>query len=88
MQQAGVTLRAGAGGLGEIEVQPVFTAHPTEITRRAVLLKRRRIAGELEKLDRLPLPDSQAQACEDIILAEITALWQTDEVRLQKPTVL
>ena len=87
MKNAGVTLEQALAALGEIEVQPVFTAHPTEITRRAVLLKRGRIARELEKLDRLPLPDSQAQACEDTILGEITALWQTDEVRLQKPTV-
>ena len=28
------------------------------------------------------------RACEDTILGEITALWQTDEVRLQKPTVI
>jgi phosphoenolpyruvate carboxylase len=88
MKNAGVTLEQALAALGEIEVQPVFTAHPTEITRRAVLLKRGRIARELEKLDRLPLPDSQAQACEDTILGEITALWQTDEVRLQKPTVV
>ena len=88
MKQAGVTLEQALAAFGEIEVQPVFTAHPTEITRRAVLLKRGRIARELEKLDRLPLPDSQAQACEDTILGEITALWQTDEVRLQKPTVI
>ena len=72
----------------EVEVQPVFTAHPTEITRRAVLLKRRRIAAELEKLDQLPLPDIRARAGEEMILSEITALWQTDEVRLQRPTVL
>ncbi len=88
MKQAGVTLEQALAALGETEVQPVFTAHPTEITRRAVLLKRRRIAAELEKLDRLPLPDVQAQACEDTILADITALWQTDEVRLQKLTVI
>ena len=87
MKNAGVTLEQALAALGEIEVQPVFTAHPTEITRRAVLLKRGRIARELEKLDRLPLPDSQSQACEDTILGEVTALWQTDEVRLQKPTV-
>ena len=87
MKQAGVTLEQALSALGEIEVQPVFTAHPTEITRRAVLLKRGRITQELEKLDQLPLPDSQAQASEDTILGEITALWQTDEVRLQKPTV-
>jgi len=88
MKQAGITLERALAALSEIEVQPVFTAHPTEITRRAVLLKRRRIAGELEKLDQLPLPDAQAQACEDIILGEITALWQTDEVRLQRLTVI
>jgi phosphoenolpyruvate carboxylase len=88
MKHAGITLEQSLAALGEIEVQPVFTAHPTEITRRAVLLKRRRIAAELEKLDRLPLPDSQAQACESVILTEITALWQTDEVRLQRPTVV
>ena len=87
MKNAGVTLEQALAVLAETEVLPVFTAHPTEITRRAVLLKRGRIARELEKLDRLPLPDSQAQACEDTILGEITALWQTDEVRLQKPTV-
>ena len=88
MKEAGISLEQALSAFSEIEVQPVFTAHPTEITRRAVLLKRRRIAGELEKLDRLPLPDSEAQACEDVILAEIAALWQTDEVRLQKPTVV
>ena len=88
MKQAGITLEQALTALAEIEVQPVFTAHPTEITRRAVLLKRRRIAGELEKLDRLPLPDAQAQASEDTILADITALWQTDEVRLQKLNVV
>ncbi|HEX8798127.1 MAG TPA: phosphoenolpyruvate carboxylase, partial [Terriglobales bacterium] len=88
MKQAGITLEQALAALSEIDVQPVFTAHPTEITRRAVLLKRRRIAGELERLDQLPLSDAQAQECEDIILGEITALWQTDEVRLQRLTVI
>jgi phosphoenolpyruvate carboxylase len=87
MKQAGITPEQALAALREIEVQPVFTAHPTEITRRAVLLKRRRIAAELEKLDRLPLTDARARMCEGVILGAITALWQTDEVRLQRPTV-
>jgi len=68
-------------------VTPVFTAHPTEVARQTVLLKRRRIAEQLERLDRLPLTEVEALRCEQTIHAEITSLWQTDEVRQTKPTV-
>ena len=73
--------------LRQIKVVPVFTAHPTEVARRTVLTKRRRIAKCLELLDRLPMPRSEALEMEMAIAAEITALWQTDEVRVQKPQV-
>ncbi len=88
MKESGISMERALAAVSEIEVQPVFTAHPTEITRRAVLLKRRRIAKELERLDRLPLSNAEAQACEDAIQVEISALWQTDEVRLQRLTVI
>jgi len=68
-------------------VTPVFTAHPTEVARQTVLLKRRRIAEQLERLDRLPLTVGEALRGEQRIQAEIAALWQTDEVRQTKPTV-
>ena len=87
MKEAGLSLEQALAALSEIEVVPVFTAHPTEITRRSVLLKRSRIGRELEKLDHLPLSTAEIAESEAAILAEITALWQTDEVRLQKPTV-
>ena len=70
-----------------MSVTPVFTAHPTEVARQTVLLKRRRIAQQLARLDRLPLTGTTAETCEENIRAEVTALWQTDEVRLAKPTV-
>jgi phosphoenolpyruvate carboxylase len=73
--------------LRKIKVVPVFTAHPTEVTRHTVLYKRRRIAAALERLDQFPLANDDARDYEAQILAEITALWQTDEVRLKKPTV-
>ncbi len=73
--------------LHSIRIIPVFTAHPTEVARRTVLLKRRRIAHALEMLDALPISDANAAEMESQILAEITALWQTDEVRINKPTV-
>ncbi len=87
LKQKGLSLEKALAELAKIDVVPVFTAHPTEVARRSVLLKRRRIAKHLEALDRLPLTPADAAEHEDAILSEITALWQTDEVRLKKPTV-
>ncbi|HKB97760.1 MAG TPA: phosphoenolpyruvate carboxylase, partial [Terriglobales bacterium] len=87
MKSAGVSTDAMIASLRKVKGTPVFTAHPTEITRHTIRLKRRRIAGYLERLDQLPLSDSEAREYESLILAEITALWQTDEVRLNRPTV-
>src|SRR5271157_2923947 len=87
MKEAGMPAEAALAALRQIVVTPVFTAHPTEVARQTVLVKRRRIAEQLERLDRLPLTVGEALRCEQIIHAEIAALWQTDEVRQTKPTV-
>ena len=87
MRSAGVLAENMLESLRKVKVTPVFTAHPTEITRHTIRLKRRRIAAYLERLDQLPLSNSESREYESLILAEITALWQTDEVRLNKPTV-
>jgi phosphoenolpyruvate carboxylase len=87
MRQSGINLETALEWLRQIQVIPVFTAHPTEVARRTVLFKRQRIAANLELLDRLPLTDAEALKREAAIAAEITALWQTDEVRRRPPTV-
>jgi len=87
LREAGKSASEIQDALRKIKVIPVFTAHPTEVTRHTVLYKRRRIVNILERLDQLPLAHSDAHDQEEQILAEITALWQTDEVRLNKPTV-
>ena len=87
LRAAGLDAPAALALLTRIEVIPVFTAHPTEVARRTVLFKRRRIAHALEQLDRLPLTEAEAHARAAGIAAEITALWQTDEVRRRRPTV-
>ncbi|HEV3512182.1 MAG TPA: phosphoenolpyruvate carboxylase [Candidatus Sulfotelmatobacter sp.] len=87
MKAAGISGEQALAALAEIQIMPVFTAHPTEVARQTVLLKRRRIAEQLERLDRLPLTPEEAEGCESNIRAEVTSLWQTDEVRLAKPTV-
>src|SRR6202142_3454268 len=87
MRAAGIDAGQALEVLRKINVVPVFTAHPTEVARRTVLLKRRRIGKQLERLDRLPLTNADATRFEEHIFAEVTSLWQTDEVRLEKPLV-
>jgi phosphoenolpyruvate carboxylase len=87
MKRVGITAEEAMGWLGKVLVVPVFTAHPTEVARRSVMFKRRRIGDLLEELDRIPIPAADLANLEDDVLAEITSLWQTDEVRSRRPTV-
>ena len=87
MRCVGIPAEEALHWLRQIFIVPVFTAHPTEIARRSVLTKRRRIGEFLERLDRIPLPDEQLASLEESLVAEITALWQTDEVRSSRPKV-
>jgi phosphoenolpyruvate carboxylase len=87
MRAAGISAEEALGWLRSICIIPVFTAHPTEVARRVVMFKRRRIAELLEQLDRIPLSDEQLDEFEESLTAEITALWETDEVRTRRPTV-
>jgi phosphoenolpyruvate carboxylase len=87
MKSAGVSGAEALAMLARVCVTPVFTAHPTEVARRSVMFKRRRISDLLEQLDRVPLPEAVLEGLERDVTAEITALWQTDDVRSARPTV-
>ena len=84
---AGLSAKEALASLRQVKIVPTFTAHPTEVARRTVLFKRRRISEQLARLDHLPLPSAEAAEYEALIQAEITSLWQTDEVRVERPQV-
>src|SRR5579875_646621 len=87
MRRVGISAQEALDYLRRVLVVPVFTAHPTEAARRTVMFKRRRIGEFLAELDRIPLPEQEMARYEELLLAEITSLWQTDEVRSRRPTV-
>jgi phosphoenolpyruvate carboxylase len=74
--------------LARLDVRPVFTAHPTEATRRSVSLKRRQIAELLERRSDPRLDDLDRARLDDHVSEAIDLLWQTDELRLHRPTPL
>ena len=66
--------------LADFSVRPVFTAHPTEASRRSVLNKLALISDLLE---------APANRARDARLSEaIDLLWQTDELRVERPLVI
>ncbi len=73
--------------LTRTSITPVFTAHPTESKRKTTLQIQRRIS-ELLRSDVAidPLPSQQSTI--DEIHAEIVLLWQSDETRTRRPTVM
>ena len=87
LREAGIDAAQAYDLLRRICITPVFTAHPTEVARRSVMFKRRRISDLLEQLDRIPVPDAHLESLERDLTSEITALWQTDDVRSARPTV-
>jgi phosphoenolpyruvate carboxylase len=87
MRRVGISADEALDWLKRVLIVPVFTAHPTEVARRSVMFKRRRIGDFLATLDRIPVPEQDLARLEQLVLAEITSLWQTDEVRSRRPTV-
>ncbi|MDF2182279.1 phosphoenolpyruvate carboxylase [Neptuniibacter sp. CAU 1671] len=66
--------------LGQMRIDLVLTAHPTEVNRRTLIQKYDDVALCLKNLDR---GDSGAQQRLDELICQI---WYTDEIRKQRPT--
>ncbi|MEK5059369.1 phosphoenolpyruvate carboxylase [Paenibacillus shunpengii] len=84
-------------GFGYTEVQSiletmslelVMTAHPTEASRRVILDIHKRISEDVMLLDNPTLTHREREQLREKLLNEVITLWQTDELRDRKPTVL
>jgi len=73
--------------LDQLEFHPVFTAHPTESRRRTTMEALRRIYKGVEKLENKALGTEEKRDILDKLQTEITLLWNTDELRPERPKV-
>lgn len=74
--------------LDRLELRPVFTAHPTEAARRTLLTKLQRIATLLDRRMDPRITDSERARIDRRIAEIIDQIWQTDELRAERPTPL
>jgi len=75
------------GLLGGVTIYPVFTAHPTESTRRTMLRKQQQIADlMIERLDPTLTP-AERRAVWERIRMEVTSSWQTEVHPRERLTV-
>ena len=87
LRDAGVGLEELQAMLARTCLEPVFTAHPTEAVRRALLLKEKTIVERLvADIDRGRTPPER-RADDARIRQSLTTTWQTNEAPPQKPSV-
>ena len=87
LQREGYTAAEVLALLGQLHLYPVFTAHPTESTRRTMLRKQQRMAElMLERLDPTLTPPEQRSTWERI-RTELTSAWQTEDHPRERLTV-
>jgi len=87
LKAQGVSLEELAQCLKHIDIEPVFTAHPTEAVRRALLEKEQvMVASLVEHLDGLRTPHEQIADTARFRKA-LTAAWQTNDSSPVRPGV-
>jgi phosphoenolpyruvate carboxylase len=69
-----------------LRIELVLTAHPTAITRRTLSYKHLRIGEALARQDRPDLTAAERDEIADDLQREITAAWETEEIRPRRPT--
>ncbi|MBX3723454.1 MAG: phosphoenolpyruvate carboxylase [Turneriella sp.] len=72
--------------VSKLDINIVITAHPTQVIRKTLMQKYNRIAVNLAARERPDLTPAERQSIDISLKREITAAWETEEIRQSKPT--
>lgn len=87
LKAAGFDIAAVQRILDALRIEPVFTAHPTEPTRRTILRKEQRIVRRLIDMLNPTMTAQETEANLANIRLEVTTGWQTHEHPSEQMTV-
>lgn len=87
LRNAGFDIAGLKALIDNVMIEPVFTAHPTEATRRSILEKQQRIIRALtDRLDTSMTPAEERAALE-VVRTQVATAWQTEEHPSLRPSV-
>ena len=84
LQERGISHADLQAFLLRLKIRPVLTAHPSEARRRTILQHLLQVNQSIAELDRTQ--DRETVLAE--LTEVVTQLWQTDELRVSRPTPL
>jgi len=88
LREAGIGADELLATLPRIDVEPVLTAHPTEVTRRALLEKEQEIVRALVADLVGPRTPAEREVDWARLRMALTSTWQTADVAHERPSVL
>jgi phosphoenolpyruvate carboxylase len=88
LKEMGLTAEQVTAMLDQLALELIMTAHPTEAMRRTILDIHHRIADLVAQLGEPGLTEAAQKQIRNELLGEVLTLWQSDELRDRKPSVL
>lgn len=86
VHEEGIAKDAIYDALSSQKIEIVLTAHPTEVNRRTMLRKHKRVREILAELDRPDLSLYERKQLNQQMRAEVCSIWESDSLRRSKPT--
>lgn len=88
IENSGKGVREIEALLETLSIEFVLTAHPTEVTRRTLIMKYDEIAAYLARRDHRDLSDSEQHEISEALNRLVCEAWHTDEIRSERPSAV